>query len=136
MSCLANSDAQEGVKECGKLLDSNDVLLALDLRTSALRAEDTFRGTHVVYRGDRVNTKRMQEFRNVVTHVSACATAASWPGLAALIIRNNSEEIHKSKAIDTNAFKVFKRFVAVAQDRSRSGWPTLLCCRQEMLPNT
>ena len=45
----------------------------------------------------------------------------SWPGLAALIVRNNAAEIHKKKAVDVNAFKLFRRLVAVAQDESRSG---------------
>lgn len=45
----------------------------------------------------------------------------SWPGLATLIIRNNAAEIHKRKAVDVNAFKLFRRLVAVAQDESRSG---------------
>ena len=49
------------------------------------------------------------------------AAVESWPGLAALIIRNNAAEIHKKKAVDGNAFKLFRRFIAVAQDGSRSG---------------
>jgi hypothetical protein len=49
------------------------------------------------------------------------AAVESWPGLAALIIRNNAAEIHKKKAVDGNAFKLFRRLIAVAQDGSRSG---------------
>jgi len=46
---------------------------------------------------------------------------ASWPGLCALLIGNNTTEINKKKAIDVNAFKLFKRLVATAQDQTRSG---------------
>ncbi len=43
MICVAVL-SQEGVKHCNKILDSSDVLVALDLKTSALRPQDKIPG--------------------------------------------------------------------------------------------
>ena len=58
---------------------------------------------------------------NVFQQAIICGAVASWPGVCALITQHAGNEIKKTKALDINAFKVFRRVVATAQDKERSG---------------
>lgn len=111
------------MKECSKLLDSSDVLAALDLKTSALRSSDKIPGMQACrcYACSDALGRACPPAWSGMLSAECMRAVASWPGLASLIIGNNSVEIHKKKAVDVNAFKLFKRLVAVAQDQSRSG---------------